>query len=181
MKKEDLTAIRMADVITEKALEFSIDYSTMEKIKPNSLFKRLFSKINPKYQSVTKQRKFKVFPLQLGRLQLLSKIYLQLEIDEKAWKEKPEIEIWRVCNEKTDLICRFIAIAVTKDKSDVMNEDYLNEVIEFIKTNCTPQDFVQVMLMILQQIDLVNFTNAMLLMKLLRLNEPKQKKAKSIA
>ena len=174
MKEKDMIASQMADMMTETATEFSIQYEKTENLVVKSVFKRLFFKKRKNTHGKKKERKFLVFPPSLAKMELFSKIIVQLDINEQAWKENPSNEVWRCCNKKTDLICRFIATAVTKDRKDLINEKYMRELTEFIKYNGTAEDFVKIFLIILQQIDLVNFTNAMLLTRLYKINEPKQ-------
>ena len=42
-------------------------------------------------------RKFKIYPPTLGKMQILSKYYLQLDIDEDALMEEPHVESMRMC------------------------------------------------------------------------------------
>jgi len=119
------------------------------------------------------KRKFKIYPPTLGKMQMLSKYYLQLDIDEDALMEEPHVESMRVCESKTDVVCSLMAVAVSKTKEDLLDDDKLNEIAEFFKWNTAPTDFSTCLLALLTQIDYVNFISSIRLTKILRQNKPR--------
>lgn len=117
---------------------------------------------------------YKIYPPSFGKMQILSKLFLLLEIDEKALSDEPHIESMRVCREKTDIVCRLIAVATLKTKDELLDDKLVADRSEHIKWNGKPEDFSKVMMAILTQIDYSNFISSITLTKMLRLNKPKQ-------
>lgn len=122
------------------------------------------------------KEKYEIHPPTLGKMQILSKLYLQLEIDEKALAKEPHLEAMRVCESKTDVVCQLMAVATLKSKDELFNEGLLKERAELFKWNCYPQDFGTCLLAILAQVDYENFMTSIRLTKTLRLNKPTAKK-----
>lgn len=122
------------------------------------------------------KEKYEIHPPTLGKMQILSKLYLQLEIDEKALAKEPHLEAMRVCESKTDVVCQLMAVATLKSKDELFNESLLKERAELFKWNCYPQDFGTCLLAILAQVDYENFMTSIRLTKTLRLNKPTAKK-----
>lgn len=119
-----------------------------------------------------KGQKFEIYPPTLGKMQILSKMYLQLEIDEDALMESPHLEAMRLCNSKTDVVCEIIAVATFNQKEDLLDNDKICERAEFFKWNCLPPDFGTCLLAILTQVDYENFMTSIRLTKILRQNAP---------
>lgn len=177
MNKQKQIENLMADTMTEQATEFAINYYC----KPFFLMRWINTLLKRKTTLKTAQKTFYVYPPTLAKMEMFSKVINQLEVNEKQWKENPSIEVWRLCNDKTDLICLFIAIAVTRERELLQDKRYLQRTASFIKGNGTAEDFVKLFLLVLQKVDVVNFTNAMLLTRLYRINEPTHKETKGIA
>lgn len=119
-----------------------------------------------------KGEKFEVHPPTLGKMQILSKLYLQLEIDEEALSENPHLEAMRICDSKTDIVCEIMAVATFDQKEDLLDNDKICERAEFFKWNCLPPDFGTCLLAILTQVDYENFITSIRLTKILRQNAP---------
>ena len=119
-----------------------------------------------------KGEKFDVHPPTLGKMQILSKLYLQLEIDEEALSENPHLEAMRICDSKTDIVCEIMAVATFDQKEDLLDNDKICERAEFFKWNCMPPDFGTCLLAILTQVDYENFMTSIRLTKILRQNAP---------
>lgn len=134
----------VSDAITEKPIRFSIG-----------------------------KRKFTIHPPTLGKMQILSKYYLLLEIDESSLNEEPHLEAMRVCEAKTDVVCSLMAIACLKSKEDLLDDEKIEKLSDFFKWNTQPQDFGQVLLALLTQIHYENFITSIRLTKTLRQNKPK--------
>ena len=146
-EKKRLIEMSVSDAITEKPVELSIG-----------------------------GKEFKIYPPTLGKMQILSKIYLMLDIDEIKLGEEPQLEAMRICEEKTDTVCQLIAVATFKEKDDLLNDAKINERAEFFRWNASPEHFSIVMIAILSQIDYVNFINSIRLTKILRINTAKVSK-----
>lgn len=144
MNKNKRIEMNVADTITEKPIGFSVG-----------------------------DRKFSVHPPTLGKMQILSKYYLMLEIDEKALDEQPHLEAMRVCEAKTDIVCGLMAVAVLKTKEELLDDEKINELTDFFKWNTGPADFSNVLLAVLTQVDYANFITSIRLTGILRQNEPR--------
>lgn len=123
-----------------------------------------------------KGQKFDIHPPTLGKMQILSKLYLQLEIDEDTLMESPHLESMRVCKSKTDIVCEIMAVATYDKKEDLLDKEKIGNRADFFKWNCMPQDFGTCLLAILTQVDYENFMTSIRLTKTLRLNEPTETK-----
>ncbi len=187
MDKDRLIEAMASDALTEKPIEFSIsveeEVSATEerKIKKPFLFvfKRGTIEKTPVKKKETVERKFVITPPTLGKMQVLSKYYLLLELDEKALEEQPHIECMRVCESKTDIVCTLMAVATFDSKEDLLNDAKIKERADFFKWNTKPQDFATIILAVLTQVDYVNFTNSIRLTKLLRTNKPNNEDSES--
>ena len=125
-------------------------------------------------------RDFEIHPPTLGKIEILSKLYLQLDLDESALQQEPHLEAMRVCEVHTDTVCRLMAISVSKTQQELFNESEINEKAEFFKWHCMPQEFANCLLALLTQVDYTNFMTSIRLTKMLRQNKSTEKRADSI-
>lgn len=123
-----------------------------------------------------KGERFEIQPPTLGKMQILSKLYLQLEIDEEALADEPHLEAMRVCESKTDVVCEIMAVATINGKEELLDDAKVKERMEFFKWNCLPPDFGTCLLALLAQVDYENFMTSIRLTKILRQNKPTAKK-----
>lgn len=124
-----------------------------------------------------KGENFDIHPPTVGKMQILSKLYLRLEIDEKEFEENPHVEAIRVCVDKTDIVCELMAVATFHDQKDLLSDETIAERANFFKWNCKPEDFGTCMLAILTQVDYSNFMTSIRLTEMLRQNKPNTKGA----
>lgn len=143
MIKEHIIEQNVSDAITQKPIRFSVQ-----------------------------DKKFEIHPPTLGKMQILSKLYLQLDIDENGFKDEPYREAMRICENKTDLVCQIMAIATLSSKEDMLDDEKISERADFFKWNCFPEDFGTCLLAILTQVDYANFMTSIRLTKMLRQNKP---------
>ena len=144
MKKDKLIEMAVSDAMTEKPLVIEVG-----------------------------GKNFSINPPTLGKMQVLSKYYLALGIDDKKLGKNPQVESMRVCEEKTDIVCMLMA-ASTLDKKEELNDDEkIAELADFFKWNCKPSDFSIVLLALLTQVRYENFISSIRLASTLRQNEPK--------
>ena len=122
------------------------------------------------------KKKYEIHPPTLGKMQILSKLYLQLDIDEKNLAKEPHLEAMRICESKTDIVCELMAVATLNSKDELFNDELVKERAELFKWNCYPQDFGNCLLAILAQVDYENFMTSIRLTKTLRQNKPTAKK-----
>lgn len=148
MDKNNIIEQNVSDAITQKPIQFSI-----------------------------KKQKFSIYPPTLGKMQVLSKLYLQLDINEDNFTQEPHKEAMRVCENRTDIVCQLMAIATLSTQEEMLNDDKVTERAEFFKWNCYPQDFGTCLLAILTQVDYSNFMTSIRLTRMLRQNKPNIKGA----
>lgn len=117
-------------------------------------------------------QKFTINPPKLGKIEVLSKYYLMLDIDETALKQEPHLESMRVCESKTDVVCTMMSVATFDSKEDLLDDEKIKERAEFFKWNTYPQDFASIVLALLTQTDYEGFISSIRLTKMLRLNKP---------
>lgn len=144
MKENIRTERAVSDAMTEKPLVFKVGKQT-----------------------------FKVCPPTLGKMQVLSKYYLALELDDAKLGEEPQVESMRVCESHTDTVCRLMAVATFDKQEDLLDDAKIEERANFFKWNCKPSDFSTVILAILTQVHYENFISSIRLAATLRQNEPK--------
>lgn len=117
--------------------------------------------------------KFSIYPPTLGKLQILSKYYLMLDIDEQALSGEPHLEAMRVCEAKTDTVCQLMAAATLDTKEDLLDDEKICELAGFFKFNAYPPDFGTVLLALLTQVHYENFMSSIRLTRILRQNAPR--------
>jgi len=144
MDKNKNIEMAVSDAITEKSIKFNVE-----------------------------DKEFVIHPPTLGKMQLLSKYYLMLDIDENALSEEPHLEAMRICESKTDVICVLMALATFQKKDDLLDDKKIQERAEFFKWNTEPADFSSVLLALLTQVHYENFISSIRLTKTLRQNAPK--------
>lgn len=121
--------------------------------------------------SVGDQR-FSIYPPTLGKMQILSKLYLQLDISEQVFGEEPHKEAMRVCENRTDIVCSLMAVATFRTEDELLDDVLINDRAGFFKWNCYPEDFSSCLLAILTQVDYSNFITSIRLTGMLRQNKP---------
>jgi len=118
-------------------------------------------------------RKFKINPPTIGKMQILSKYYLMLDLDEEKLQENPQLEAMRVCRDKSDIVTELMAVATFNNKDDLLNDDKIKERAEYFKWNSKVEDFSIVLLALLTQTQYENFITSIRLPEILRQNNPK--------
>ena len=120
------------------------------------------------------KRMFVVNPPTLGKMQVLSRYYLDLDIDDEMLGRKPQVESMRVCESKTDVVCRLMAVATFSKREDLLDEVKIEELADYFKWHCKPSDFSAVLLAILSQVHYENFISSIRLAATLRQNKPRK-------
>lgn len=144
MEKERLIEIAVSDAVTEKPIEFGVG-----------------------------RRKFKIYPPSIGKMQILSKYFLMLDIDEARLEEEPQLEAMRICESKADLVLELMACATFKEKADLLNDKKIKERAEFLRWNSKVTEFQFIILSLLAQMQFENFITSIRLTEILRQNKPK--------
>lgn len=122
------------------------------------------------------KQKFEIKPPTFGKLQLLSRLYLMLEIDEDALIERPHKEVMQICETKTDIVCELMATITFESKEDLLDSKKIKERTDFFKWNSRPEHYSMVLMAILTQNDHEGFISSIRLTKYCRLNKPSQEK-----
>lgn len=144
MDEDRRTEMAVSDAMTEKPLKFQVG-----------------------------KRVFTVKPPTLGKMQVLSKYYLALDIDDDRLGREPQVEAMRICEAKTDSVCRLMAASTFDRKDDLNDDDKIQQLADFFKWHCKPSDFSIVILAILTQVRYENFISSIRLAATLRLNKPR--------
>jgi len=143
-EKEKITEMAVSDAVTEKPIFFNIG-----------------------------RRKFSIHPPNLGKMQILSKYYLALDIDEDKLNKEPHLEAMRICADRTDVVCSLMSVATYKSKDDLLNDEKIKQRAEFFKWNSNPEHFSSVILALLTQVNYANFMLSIRLTRILRQNASK--------
>lgn len=118
------------------------------------------------------EEKFSIYPPTLGKMQIMAKLYLQMDIDEQTFKEEPHKETMRICEDRTDIVCELMAVATFRTENELLDDEKIAERANFFKWNCFPDDFGNCLLIILTQVDYSNFMTSIRLTRMLRQNKP---------
>ena len=181
----------VSDAVTGKPIRFSVTHKQMQAVNVATIVKeplhRLLPFLHKKSEKITVEMKemdtvsdFAIHPPTLGKMQILSKLYLQLGLDENALSDRPHVEAMRVCEENTDIVCQLMAVSVCNKKEDLLDDREISRKAEFFKWNCLPDDFASCILAMLSQIDYINFITSIRLTKMFRQNKPTEKRADRI-
>ena len=116
---------------------------------------------------------YTVKPPTLAKMQILSKYFLLLEIDDRQFGENPMTEAMRLCVEKTDAVCLLMAVATMETRDELLNDAAIAERAELFKWNANLEHFSTVILAVIAQTRYENFMTSIRLTKTFRINEPK--------
>ena len=190
MNRDKVIEQRVSDAIAERPEHFTIKYKEIQEVDIEVSERRYLKHIPFLYRTevVTKQesksvdleRVFTIHRPTLGQLQLMSKPYLLMDIDEAQFESNPMQEVMRICETKSDHVTEYIAYSVIGDKDDLLNPKIVGEVADFIKWHCTPNDLALCLLVIHSQIECENFLISIRCMKIARQNKPMQKRANRV-
>lgn len=172
---EKLTERQAAEAIVQKPIDFNLSFKNRTTVmKRKIMLKKKFPFISiEKREEVIDFpdiRHFKVFPPTLGKMEILSSLFLQLDIDFDKFTEDPSTELFKCCSAHSNLLAKIMAVAITEKKENLLDECYLEKEADFFRWHCTSEDFSIMLGAMLAQIDLVNFSNSIRLTKLFRLN-----------
>ncbi|MBR1566100.1 MAG: hypothetical protein IJ649_04995, partial [Oscillospiraceae bacterium] len=166
----------VADMMVNEPIRFTVSFDSVEDVEEVEerpflhFFKRKVKVKVPK--TVEREREFIIKPPKLGKMQVLSRFFLDLQLDEKALEETPVTEAMRVCNEKTDIVCALMAAAVCNTQDELTDADYQKALAAFFKENGDEEKFAILLLALLSQQNYSNFIASIRLMKTFRLNKP---------
>lgn len=121
--------------------------------------------------------KYKIEPPTPGKMQILSKLYLQLDIDENALNDEPHLETMRICETKTDVVCEIMAVATLNTKEELLDDSVVKKRAYLFKWGCHPSDIAVCIRAMLVLIDYENFITSIRLTKIFRQNKPTAKRA----
>ena len=114
---------------------------------------------------------YKLYPLQLGRLELITERLIQLDLClDNEDGENVVQQMWNVCSEKPAQVAEIIAIATLRTKEDIENhfEERTQEILW--SPTMTPQGMSNILYTIIFQTYHQNFMKAIRLVKILSVN-----------
>jgi hypothetical protein len=161
MEKTKETKQQVSDFIIQKPIPMTV-CETVEVTKWRFFKKRTVQK--------EIKHEFLCHPATVGKMMVLSKLYLDLDFNEEDLDRTPIKECMRLVRDKTDVITRMMAVATIPDK-ELLNEALISERAEFFKWVAKPNDFGTVLIAILSTLDLRNFSLSMRLTKMFDINK----------
>lgn len=171
MQEQERIEKQVAEQTMELPIEFKVKYTTTKT-------KRKFWFFSKK-EEIETERKFFIYPPTLGKLEYLSKLFLELDFNDKALKDNPFNECLRICSDKTDLICNIMAVATTTSNLTKKNDELKKKAL-FFKQYCTTDNFIDLMYLLFQCLHFENFTTSIRLTKIFRINNPTTKRTKRV-
>ncbi len=170
----------VSDAIAQKPLEFSVTIEEPIEVSKSEIVKNRIVKWLPIYRSTTikktvtettrKRYDFTICPPTIGKMQLLSKLYLDLKINEQELESNPTTTVMEICATKTDICAKMMAIATLSTKEELLSDKVVNERAEFFKWHSTPNDMSLIILALITHVNYENFLNSIALTKILRQN-----------
>lgn len=170
MTREEQMEKYAADAITERPLRFSVTITAKQggRVERCALLRFLGFKTKPG----TEVRWFEIPRPKLGKIQLLSKLYLDLEISDIDLQDNPISTMMRICAQKVDTCTKMMAIATATTKEEVLDDNFIAERADFFKWAAEEEDMAKVIVALISQSHYANFLSSIALTKIFRLNEP---------
>lgn len=128
-----------------------------------------------------KQVKLKIYPLQLGRLALISQKLLELDMVFDNEAKDVVKQMWEVCSTKPQQVAEIVAIATLRTKEEI--EEQLDSRIEELmwSPSMTPQAYVTLLQYIVFQSFHEDFMRAIRSVRTLRVEISQETKRERIA
>ena len=104
-----------------------------------------------------RERHFFLYPVTLGKFNLLQRHMENLDIDTKNIQISPYLEALRVVSTKKDEVCKIFAYHTLKKKRDLFDVKLVNETAEFIRDNSSDEELASLLIYILTKDDVVQF------------------------
>lgn len=120
-------------------------------------------------------------PLTLGKQQMISRLFADLEIDWDKMKTADGTvqELLRVSAHKTDILAKILAIALESEPRKFMHPERLERRAKEILAVNTVSEFGKVIIALYEKLNPVAFTTAMRFVQILNLNAPSPNKEKA--
>lgn len=143
-KRNNLTDQRALDVLTDKVESFELEDQSGKKV---TLY---------------------LYPLQLGRLALISRRLLDLDLVFDDDNKDSVKQLWTVCAEKTQEVAEIIAIATLRTKEDI--DTHIEERVKLLlwSPTMTQQALMNVLYAIITQSYYADFLKAIRSVRMLR-------------
>lgn len=122
----------------------------------------------------------KLYPLQLGRLAMISQRLLSLDLVFDGSEDDVQ-QMWRVCSEKTREVAEIVAIATLRTKAEI--EKQFEERVEELlwSPSMTVSAYVNLILHIVGQSYFADFMHAIRSVRMLRVTIAKETNAERVA
>lgn len=148
---------RALDILTEQAQTFEIEGSDGNK------------------------KTYKLYPLQLARLALITRRLIELDLILDDPKGDVVKAMWKICSTKPQQVAEIIAIATLRTKEDIDN-NLEERVKEFLwSPSMTPQAMSNILYTIIYQSYYEDFMKAIRLVKIISVNISQSETEKRIA
>ena len=95
-------------------------------------------------------KSFNLYPPSLGVVQILQRLYRELNINDELVNINPYLEAARLAKEKPEVSCRILAYSVFKDKENILNESKIVDLAKFFESNLAVEDIASLLLHILK-------------------------------
>ena len=128
-----------------------------------------------------KNKTYKLYPLQLARLALITRRLIELDLILDDPKENVVQTMWEICSEKPRQVAEIIAIATLRTKEDIETklEERTNELLW--SPSMTPQAMANILYTIIFQSYYEDFMRAIRLVKIISVKISQNESEKRIA
>lgn len=122
-----------------------------------------------------------IHPFTLGKQEMISRLFADLEIDWEKMKTADGIvqELLRVSAQKTDIVAKILAIAIDNEPRRLIHPNRLERRANEIKAVNTLSEFSRVLIAMYEQLNPAAFSMAMRFVQILNLNAPSPRNAKA--
>lgn len=94
-----------------------------------------------------------IYPMTLGKLYVTSQLVESLGIDRARLHQDPFKEMLRVVTEHKEICCRLVAYYITREKSEILDTEYIEAFAKFIEAKFDDEDIVTVIVSVLRNTD----------------------------
>lgn len=167
MENNDIEKL-VSDRIIQKPICFSIPETVSERVpvcKYLPFIRKQVTRIH--------DRQFEIAPPTLGKMQILSRLYLELDFDDVQLHINPMKEVMRLTETKIDIMCEIMAVATLNDKQSLLSAEKIAERARYFRWKCYPSDFATLILALLTQIDYSVFADSIRLTRQFSVNGAK--------
>lgn len=104
-------------------------------------------------------RRFCIFPPTLGKTYLLARLFKELDTNTHIISTNPYMEALRLCSTKKSTVCRILSYHTFNRKSDICNNDKVDDRSEYFADNLTIEELATLLVIILTGNDIESYIN----------------------